>query len=103
TNVRAASLRLRPLAQTLPAIAKYLVPSALFFVALISLIIWLYLFLSRGNFWNLQPFDDDHATHPAPTNAPAVTAIIPARNEAETIAKTIASLAQQNYPGKFSI
>jgi hopene-associated glycosyltransferase HpnB len=103
TNVRAASLRLRPLAQTLPAIAKYLVPSALFFVALISLIIWLYLLLAHGNFWNLHPFDDDNATHPAPSNWPAVTAIIPARNEAETIAQTIASLTQQNYPGKFSI
>ena len=54
-------------------------------------------------FWNLQPFDDDDTTHPAPTNWPTVTAIIPARNEAETIAQTIASLAQQNYPGKFSI
>jgi cellulose synthase/poly-beta-1,6-N-acetylglucosamine synthase-like glycosyltransferase len=79
------------------------VPSAPFFIALVSLTIWLYLFLARGNFWNLHPFDDDEATHPAPPTWPTVTAIIPARNEAETISQTIASLTQQNYPGKFSI
>ena len=78
-------------------------PSAPFFVAAVSLAIWLYLFLARGNFWNLQPFDDDDATHTAPATWPVVTAIIPARNEAETIAQTIASLTQQNYLGKFSI
>ncbi|HEX3119790.1 MAG TPA: glycosyltransferase [Candidatus Acidoferrum sp.] len=78
-------------------------PSAPFFVAAVSLAIWLYLFLARGNFWNLQPFDDDDATHTAPATWPVVTAIIPARNEAETIAQTIASLSQQNYLGKFSI
>lgn len=70
---------------------------------MISLAVWLYLFLARGNFWNLYAFDDDDATHPSPSNWPAVTAIIPARNEAESIAQTIASLSQQNYPGKFSI
>ena len=34
---------------------------------------------------------------------PRVVAIVPARNEAETIAATIASLARQDYPGLFSI
>jgi hopene-associated glycosyltransferase HpnB len=81
------------------------VPNPTLLVAALSLAIWLYLFLARGTFWNLHPFDDDDdtAAHPAPKNCPAVTAIIPARNEAETIAQTIASLLQQNYPGQFSI
>ena len=78
-------------------------PNPALLIAAISLATWLYLFLARGNFWNLPPFDDDDATHPAPNSWPAVTAIIPARNEAETIVRTIASLTQQNYPGKFSI
>ena len=78
-------------------------PNPALLIAVVSLAIWLYLALARGNFWNLHPFDDDDATHPAPSTWPAITAIIPARNEAETIAQTIASLAQQNYPGKFSI
>jgi hopene-associated glycosyltransferase HpnB len=79
------------------------VPNPALLIAAISLAIWLYLFVARGNFWNLHPFDDDEATHPAPPAWPTVTAIIPARNEAESIAQTIASLSQQNYPGKFSI
>jgi hopene-associated glycosyltransferase HpnB len=79
------------------------VPNPALLLAAISFAIWLYLFIAHGNFWNLHSFDDDDKTHPAPPNWPAVTAIIPARNEAETIAQTIASLTQQNYPGKFSI
>jgi glycosyltransferase involved in cell wall biosynthesis len=79
------------------------VPNPTLVIAVISFAIWLYLFLAQGNFWNLLPFDDDETTHPAPPTWPTVTAIIPARNEAETIAQTITSLAQQNYSGKFSI
>jgi len=77
--------------------------SAPLLVAAISLVIWLYLFAARGTFWNLQPFDDDNTNHAAPTRWPSVAAIIPARNEAETIAQTIASLSRQDYSGKFSI
>jgi hopene-associated glycosyltransferase HpnB len=79
------------------------VPSAPLLVAAISLAIWLYLFAARGKFWNLQPFDDDNTNHAAPATWPSVAAIIPARNEAETIAQTIASLSRQDYSGKFSI
>jgi len=72
-------------------------------IAAVSFAIWLYLLLARGNFWNLQQYDDDDASLPAPSSWPVVAAVIPARNEAVTIAQTIASLTQQNYPGKFSI
>ena len=78
-------------------------PNPALLIAALSLAIWLYLLFARGNFWNLCQFDDDDATHPALSTWPAVTAIVPARNEAETIAQTITSLTQQNYPGKFSI
>jgi len=37
------------------------------------------------------------------TKWPRVVAIIPARNEAETVAKVIASIARQDYSGEFSI
>ncbi|HEY2821459.1 MAG TPA: glycosyltransferase [Candidatus Acidoferrum sp.] len=78
-------------------------PSVPVVLAALSLAIWLYLALARGKFWSLQEFDDDQSTPASLENWPTVTAIIPARNEAETIAQTVASLAQQNYPGKFSI
>jgi glycosyltransferase involved in cell wall biosynthesis len=72
-------------------------------LALLSAATWLYLLLARGNFWLLSPFDDDIATHTPLAVWPKVTAIVPARNEAETIAAAITSLLRQNYSGEFSV
>ncbi len=75
----------------------------LLFIAAIPLAIWLYLFFARGFFWRLREFDDDR-TSPKPLHDwPSVVAIVPARNEAQTIARTVDSLARQNYAGEFSI
>jgi hypothetical protein len=79
------------------------VPFAQLAVGFISLAIWLYLALARGNFWRLREFDDDVAHHQAPSTWPSVVAVIPARNEATTIAQAVSTLLQQNYPGEFSI
>jgi len=69
-------------------------------VAAIPLAVWIYLFLARGNFWQLR--EDDIYLQPL-ANWPRVAAIVPARNEAESIAKTVRSLAAQDYPGELSI
>jgi hopene-associated glycosyltransferase HpnB len=79
------------------------VPPTSLFLAAISLAIWLYLTLARGIFWRLSPFHDDQAKHPSLLHWPPVIAIIPARNEAETIGQTIAALVQQDYPGEFFV
>jgi len=64
-----------------------------------AVLIWLYLVLFRGMFWRLR---EDVATLPQP--APRrVAIVIPARNEAETIGRSIASLAAQNFGGPFHI
>jgi hopene-associated glycosyltransferase HpnB len=76
------------------------VPLSPTLVAAIPLAIWIYLFLGRGNFWQLR--EDDVYLQPL-ANWPRVAAIVPARNEAETIAQTVRSLAAQDYPGEFSI
>jgi len=76
------------------------VPLSPTLVAAIPLAIWIYLFLARGNFWQLR--EDDIYLQPL-ANRPRVVAIVPARNEAETIARTVRSLAAQDYPGEFSI
>jgi hopene-associated glycosyltransferase HpnB len=69
-------------------------------VAAIPLAIWIYLFLARGSFWQLH--EDDIYLQPL-ANWPRVVAVVPARNEAETIAQAVRSLVAQDYPGEFSI
>ena len=69
-------------------------------LAAIPLAIWIYLFLARGNFWQVR----EEETRQEPLlNWPRVAAVVPARNEAGTIAQTVSSLAKQDYPGEFSI
>ncbi len=75
-------------------------PSTAIFIAAIPLAIWIYLFLGRGNFWLLR--EDQSERKPLET-WPRVVAILPARNEAETISRSITSLAKQDYAGEFSI
>ena len=63
-----------------------------------ALLVWLYLILFRGMFWRLRE------GAPLPPPAPQrVAIVIPARNEAETIGRSIASLAAQNFGGPFHI
>lgn len=78
-------------------------PSAALVVASLSLAIWLYLAAARGKFWRFRDFDDDTAKHEPPSTWPKVIAIVPARNEAATIAQAVTSLLQQNYEGEFSV
>jgi hopene-associated glycosyltransferase HpnB len=76
------------------------VPLSPTLVAAIPLAIWIYLFLARGNFWQLR---EDDSQPQSLVKWPSVVAVVPARNEAETIARTVRSLVAQNYPGDFSI
>jgi hopene-associated glycosyltransferase HpnB len=46
---------------------------------------------------------DDRDAPPPPKSWPSVVAVVPARNEADVIAKTLASLLAQDYPGAFRI
>jgi hypothetical protein len=70
-------------------------------LAFLSLAIWLVLFLSWGNFWRVWESDADRTSAPSPAAWPRVTAVIPARNEAASIAAVIAALTKQDYPGEF--
>jgi hopene-associated glycosyltransferase HpnB len=69
--------------------------------AALALAIWTVLLLGRGGFWLCRERDD--GVVPVPAGWPRVTAVIPARNEADCIAQSIGSLAAQDYPGEFSI
>jgi hopene-associated glycosyltransferase HpnB len=75
------------------------------------LAIWLYLLLGRGLFWLGRERDAETAAGQGPAEResvgrefwPSVTAVIPARDEAECIGDTVASLLRQDYPGAFEV
>jgi hopene-associated glycosyltransferase HpnB len=72
-------------------------------LASIVLAIWLYLIAARGGFWCAAKRDNnEHAERPA-MQWPQVSAIIPARDEAETVGETVASLLRQDYRGRLSV
>jgi hopene-associated glycosyltransferase HpnB len=69
-------------------------------LGLLALAIWLYLLLGRGGFWLARERDESPATL---TQWPSVTAVVPARNEADVIKQSISSLLRQDYPGAFRV
>jgi len=69
----------------------------------ISLAIWMVLTFFRGAFWQLRQFDDDTAPSVPLERWPRIVAVLPARNEAETIVRTVESLVAQDYRGEFHI
>ena len=69
--------------------------------AWIGVAAWTGLILGRGRFWDASA---DGLRDPAPGSAaPDVHAVVPARNEADVVARTLASLLAQDYPGRFMI
>ena len=68
-------------------------------VAAASLGAWLYLFTTRGGFWQISA-----SLKPAvPALAKSVCVIIPARNEEAVIGAAVSSLLEQNHPGPLHI
>ncbi len=77
-------------------------------LALIPVAVWLYLLAGRGMFWVMAERDNagedkKGGDPPAPPSWPSVVAVVPARNEADVIARSIGSLLAQDYPGDFRI
>jgi hopene-associated glycosyltransferase HpnB len=69
-------------------------------IAFLALTVWVYLIAARGDFWLAA---ERGFVAPAPPAWPPVTAVVPARDEADGVSEAIASLLQQNYPGSFSV
>ena len=67
----------------------------------LPLAVWLYLLLARRGFWLLRERDTTPVA--APASWPSVVAVVPARNEADVIQRSIASLLAQDYPGDFRV
>jgi hopene-associated glycosyltransferase HpnB len=65
------------------------------------LAIWLYLLVGRGAFWLAAERERGSPALGAPF--PDIVAVIPARDEADCVGQTVASLLQQDYPGAFKV
>ena len=76
-------------------------------VAMLALMLWTGLILGRGGFWLGREHDNSRDTlrgaDVAPENWPSVVAVVPARNEAEMLPRSLATLLDQDYRGPFAI
>ena len=75
-------------------------------IAAVVLAIWLYLIAARGRFWRAAERDDRILLRASPSAVrrwPAVTAVVPARDEAETVGETVSGLLRQDYHGPFKV
>ena len=80
----------------------------------VSAAAWLYLVVAHGGFWltsqRLPPVGNPAANAEPGAEAgpgletwPAVAAVVPARNEAESLPETLPALLEQDYPGEFRV
>jgi hopene-associated glycosyltransferase HpnB len=70
-------------------------------VAVIALAIWGYLLTARGGFWRCNDRDDWTGLELSPL--PHIAAVVPARNEAATVAESVGSLLRQEYRGAWTV
>ncbi len=69
-------------------------------LAAVSLCIWLYLLFGHGAFWRT---DQRLPPAPDPPHWPTVVAVVPARDEADILPRTLPALVAQEYPGTFRV
>ncbi len=63
--------------------------------------IWVYLRAARGGFWRADSRLPNQLSEPP--NWPDVVAVVPARDEAPVIGRTLQMLLEQDYPGALSV
>jgi len=69
----------------------------------LSLLAWVVLVFAWGGFWQIVRFDADRDPAGTISDWPRIVVVVPARNEATTIAQSATSLAEQDYPGDFRV
>ena len=86
----------------LPALCQAVLVPFLLAVALLAVTAWVYLVAGHGGFWRTDqrlPL----AGGGEPAAWPAVVAVVPARDEADVVPKTLPSLLNQHYPGELTV
>lgn len=74
--------------------------SAVAWIAVGSLVAWVWLLLGQGFFWRTDQRLPDRA---APQRWPSVAVVVPARDEADMLPVSLPSLLAQDYPGTAEI
>ena len=71
-------------------------------VGVLTLVVWIYLLLGRGSFWQLKNCAMRQSVAQQSQESP-VAVVVPARNEAEVIGRSVESLLRQSYGGAIHI
>lgn len=71
----------------------------LFGLSLLTLVVWCVLVFARAGFWRVQK----PLPSPDPAAWPPVIGMIPARNEADVIARAVTGVLTQQYPGRLQL
>lgn len=74
--------------------------SAVAWIAVGSLVVWVWLLLGQGFFWRT---DQRLPRRGDPERWPSVAVVVPARDEAEMLPVSLPSLLAQDYPGEAEI
>lgn len=72
-------------------------------LGLVSVLIWLGIWLHPARPWDFQPVGDDEPIPSPPNEWPPVCIVVPARNERDSLPQTLPALLQQDYPGPFMV
>jgi hopene-associated glycosyltransferase HpnB len=70
-------------------------------IGTLSSLIWVYLLIGRGRFWQVSSVSIEQKLLLMP--APRVAVVVPARNEADVVGLTVRSLLEQDYAGRVRI
>jgi hopene-associated glycosyltransferase HpnB len=76
---------------------------ALIILGSVALLIWLGILLHPARPWDFRPVGEDDSSPLEPAVWPAVCALVPARNESETLPQTLPALLTQDYPGELTV
>ncbi|MEV0277937.1 glycosyltransferase [Streptomyces sp. NPDC050610] len=74
--------------------------NALTWIAVVSLAAWGWLLLGQGFFWRTDVRLPDRAP---PAEWPSVAVVVPARDEAEVLPRSLPTLLAQEYPGRAEV
>src|SRR4029079_5196448 len=75
---------------------------ALAFAAVAALVAWIGVLLRRGRPWDMAPVGEDDVA-PGPARWPRIVAVVPARNESESLPRTLPALLGQECPGDWHV